>query len=262
MDRFTLLAALSGTMAGSFTGLVIDRFQPQQTAQQWFSVLVKPRSYCFHCHRILAWRDLLPLISWCSSGGKCRICRAPIPRFLPACELFTALLFVLLAALEPRPAPLLALTLFSLLLVLLSEIDRRHCLLPDVLTLSLLWAGLLFHTFFPTFPLHDAILGAVAGYLYFWLPGWLFLLYRGEEGIGGGDMKLFAALGAWCGWQTLPVMALLAALIGILCWLYRSQRGVGQQKTIPQPFGPSLAIAGWLVFIAQHKGYNVMTILL
>jgi len=251
MDEWLVIAALlAGAVLGSFLCLVIERFPMDANARVWLARICRPASACISCGRRLALRDLLPLISWLMLRGCCRYCHQPISRYSYYLESGTALLLATVAVSCPHPALFAWLALFSCAVLVLSEIDRRHLLLPDAITLPLLWCGLLFNLQLSPLHLQHALLGAICGYISFRGINQVYLWLRQQEGMGLGDAKYFAALGAWTGWLSLPLIATLAAAIGILGWLVSRLKG---QKTIRQPFGPSLSVAGWSVLIAQHS---------
>ncbi len=252
-----IIMAIIGAIAGSFLCLISGRFRPHYRNSQWFLVLLSPRSCCDHCQRCLSPADLIPVISWCLLAGRCRYCKQRISASLPCWELLSALLFILAPAVEPQVIPLCAMLLFTAALVILSDIDRRYLLLPDAITLPLLWGGLLFHCFFSTMPLQTAFIGAIAGYLSLAFLAGLYRLVHKKEGLGFGDVKLFSALGAWCGWQVLPLIALLAASGGLLYGLLCFTRARRQPQKKQQPFGPWLAAAGWLVFMSRYQENNI-----
>ena len=258
-------AALLGLSVGSFLNVVIHRM-PLMLERQWkrecrelleleaeqetperFNLLV-PRSRCPHCgHRIGALENI-PLLSWLWLRGRCRACREPIGLQYPMVELFTALLTLLvLWRLGPTPQALAAMV-FTWTLIALSGIDLKIYILPDNITLPLLWLGLLLNWQGLFTGLDSALLGAVAGYLSLWLLYHAFRLLTGKEGMGYGDFKLFAAIGAWLGWQMLPLVIILAAVagavIGIALILLR-----GRDRAQPIPFGPFLAIGGWVALM-------------
>lgn len=205
-----------------------------------------PRSRCPHCgHQITAIENI-PLVSWLALRGRCSDCRNPISVRYPLVELSTALLSVLVVVvLGPTPQALVALP-FTWALISLTLIDFDTMYLPDEITLPLVWAGLLANMLGLFVPLPTALIGAVAGYLSLWSIYWLFKLLTGKEGMGYGDFKLLAALGALLGWQVLPVIVLLSSLVGSLVGLgYRIIRG----ENLPFAYGPYLAIAGFIALL-------------
>jgi leader peptidase (prepilin peptidase)/N-methyltransferase len=213
-----------------------------------------PRSACPACNApITAWQNI-PIVSWLVLRGRCAACKAPISARYPLVELATAALSAAVAWHFGFSANAACALLMTWTLVALTGIDIDHQLLPDNITLPLMWAGLLAAVVvgasdgaLPVAP-RDAIIGAAAGYLSLWLVFHLFRLVTGKEGMGYGDFKLFAALGAWLGWRVLPMVILLAAasgaVLGILMIVLR-----GRDRAAPMPFGPYLAAAGWLAMM-------------
>lgn len=260
------LVFLFSLMVGSFLNVVIHRL-PIMMERDWHAEytdyfgdhtspipatgrynLMVPRSRCPHCDHPIGALENIPLLSWLWLRGRCRNCRAPISPRYPLVELLTALLSVAVAAtLTPGWGTLAALVL-TWVLVALTFIDLDKMLLPDQLTLPLLWGGLLFNLLGGFVPLADAVIGAMAGYLVLWALYWAFKLLTGKEGMGYGDFKLLAALGAWLGWQALPIVLLLSSLVGAAI-------GIGlillrnHHQGKPIPFGPYLAIAGWIALL-------------
>jgi leader peptidase (prepilin peptidase) / N-methyltransferase len=259
------LAALFGLMIGSFLNVVIHRL-PRMMQAEWESearaVLEQPapggepqrydlwwpRSQCPQCSReIRAWENI-PVLSFLLLRGRCPGCATRISWQYPLVELLTAVLFAATIWHFGATAAGLAALLFTGFLIAAAGIDARTTLLPDQLTLPLLWLGLAANNFGLFTDLESAVIGAMAGYLSLWLVYHGFRLLTGKEGMGYGDFKLLAALGAWLGWQALPMILLLAslvgAIVGITLILLR-----GRDRNIPIPFGPYLAAAGWLALI-------------
>ncbi|MGU5847104.1 prepilin peptidase [Aeromonas hydrophila] len=259
------LVFLFSLMIGSFLNVVIHRlpimlerewqaeylgyFNPEALPQQEerYNLMV-PRSACPHCGHAITAMENIPLLSWLCLKGRCRECQAPISARYPLVELLTALLSLVVAATFAPGWGLLAALLLTWVLVALTFIDLDKMLLPDQLTLPLLWGGLLFNLAGGFAPLADAVIGAMAGYLVLWSLYWAFKLLSGKEGMGYGDFKLLAALGAWLGWQALPIVLLLSSLVG-------ASIGIGlillrnHHQNKPIPFGPYLAIAGWIALL-------------
>jgi leader peptidase (prepilin peptidase)/N-methyltransferase len=217
--------------------------------------LVVPRSRCPICNAEITALQNIPVVSWLALGGKCASCRAPISARYPLVELITAALSALVALHFGWHWQTLFALVFTWALVALTAIDVDHTLLPDAITLPLLWLGLVLSVFWgpgltPPAPVDpvSAIVGAVVGYLLLWSVYWAFKLATGKEGMGYGDFKLLAALGAWMGWQMLPLILLLSALagaiVGIALIILR-----GRDRNVPMPFGPYLAAAGWIALI-------------
>ena len=210
--------------------------------------LAKPDSRCPGCgHAIRAWENL-PVLSYLLLGGKCSSCKSPIAWRYPAIELLTGVLSALVIWQLGLTAGSLMILLATWALIALSFIDIDHQLLPDSITLPFLWLGLLVNSFGLFVPLSDAVWGAIAGYLILWSVYWSFKLLTGKEGMGYGDFKLLAAFGAWMGWQALPVIILLSALSGIAVTLLQMLIA-GRSRHQPIPFGPYLAIAGWIALL-------------
>jgi len=253
-----VVAGVVGLLVGSFLNVVIHRL-PKMLERGWRAQcaelagqtpanepaynLVVPRSACPACgHRITALENV-PVVSWLALRGRCRACGAAIPARYPIVELLGALLAMLAIWHFGPTAKGLAACGLLWTLVALTFIDADTQLLPDDLTLPLLWAGLLVNLGGVFVPLADAVIGAIAGYLVLWSVYWLFKLIRGKEGMGYGDFKLLAALGAWLGWKALPGIVLLSSVAGavvgiVLMVVHRRDGGT------PLPFGPYLAIAG------------------
>lgn len=217
---------------------------PEITGLQGEVSLIHPPSTCPRCgHRIRA-HENVPVISWLVMRGRCSACRERISMRYPLVETLTALLSLAVVwHLGPTWQAGMAL-LFTWALVALTVIDLDHQLLPDSITLPLLWLGLVLNAFGTFVPLETALWGAVFGYLSLWSVYWAFKLLTGKEGMGYGDFKLLAALGAWLGWQALPTIIVLSsfigAVVGITLIVLRRQG-----RDAPIPFGPFLAAAGW-----------------
>lgn len=248
MPTLCLMSGALGSIIGSFLGVVAERIPPLVKEEEGAGNLLFPASHCPVCSHRLSWWENIPVLSWCALRGRCRCCNAAIPARLLFLELSSAFFFALTAAFAPSLAGLLALWVLWCGLLPLATIDAKHMLLPDCLTQPLLWAGLLYHALSHTLPLTDALYGAAAGYLSLWLIYWAFRLTTGREGLGYGDFKLLAALGAWCGWQALPSLLLAAALSGIALY-FLFYKAVKENSVIP--FGPMLSLAGLTIFILQ-----------
>jgi leader peptidase (prepilin peptidase) / N-methyltransferase len=256
-----------GLMVGSFLNVVIHRLpimmeadwkqqcleflHPDQAASAPPSPrynLVVPRSACPHCgHKITALENV-PVISYLALRGKCSNCKAPINARYPAVELLTGLLTLAVAWKFGVSVQAISAIAFTWALIALTFIDADTTLLPDDITLPLLWAGLLVNAFGLFTSLSAAVFGAVAGYLVLWSVFWLFKLTTGKEGMGYGDFKLLAAIGAWLGWQMLPQVILLSALVGAIVGVI----GIvvyGREKGAKIPFGPYLAAAGFIALL-------------
>ena len=221
-----------------------DGDMPEQDAFN----LATPGSRCPHCgHGIRPWENI-PVLSYALLRGRCSNCGTGISIRYPIIELVTGLLTLWLGLTFGAGPMLLAMLMFTWALLALTMIDIDTMLLPDNITLPLLWLGLLVNLFGMFATLQDAVIGAMAGYGVLWSVFWLFKLATGKEGMGYGDFKLLAALGAWMGWQSLPMIVLLSSFVGAvlgILMMYLQQRG----KDIPMPFGPYLAIAGWIAMV-------------
>jgi leader peptidase (prepilin peptidase)/N-methyltransferase len=258
------LAGLFGLLVGSFLNVVIYRL-PKMLERQWADEcaqlsgtpapaaeainLMHPRSRCRQCGHAIRWYENIPVLSYLALRGKCSQCSTPIGLRYPAVELATAALFFFSVwhwGLTPEGG---AWCLFSAAIVALALIDWDTTLLPDDITLPLLWAGLLFAALHWTpMPLVQAVWGAAAGYLSLWLVYHAFKLVTGKEGMGYGDFKLFAALGAWFGWQALIPIILMASVIGAIIGIaMKFSSGLREGGYVP--FGPFLAGAGLTAMI-------------
>ena len=264
---FLLGAAVIGLAVGSFLNVVIHRL-PKMMDAEWraqcaeiegrelpeqgrYNLLV-PSSHCPHCQTPLRPYDNVPLLSYLLLGGRCRQCHAAISPRYPAVEALTAILSALVAwhfGWSVQGGLALALTWT---LIALTFIDADTTLLPDSMTLPLLWLGLLANVFGVFAPLEDAVIGAAVGYLLLWSVYWLFKLATGREGMGYGDFKLLAALGAWLGYTMLLPIILLSSIVGAVVGgglMLMARRG----RDVPIPFGPYLAAAGFLTLLVGDR---------
>ena len=207
--------------------------------------LAFPASSCPSCSAaIKPWQNI-PILSYILLRGKCANCKSAISIRYPLVELFTGLITLILLMRFGVSNEFLAMMAFSYVSIALTGIDIDEQLLPDVLTLPLLWVGLLINTQNTFVPLQDAVIGAAVGYLSLWAIYWLFKLVTGKEGMGYGDFKLMAVFGSWFGWNLLPNIVLLSSLVGAVLGVGLIL--VGRQKSQqPLPFGPFIIIAGWL----------------
>ena len=247
-----------GLVVGSFLNVVIYRL-PKMMEAQWqrdyaqFSgevseaskklSLAFPGSRCPHCGAAIKATQNIPVISYLALGGKCASCKAPISVRYPIVEAVTALLWVLCGLQFGVSNALAGAMLLTAVLVVLTAIDLDHQLLPDSLTLPLVWIGLLLNIDNTFVSLESAVLGAVFGYLCLWAVFWLFKIVTGKEGMGHGDFKLLAALGAWFGLAALPTIVLLSSVVGAVLGVALIATGKQDRET-PMPFGPFLAGAG------------------
>ena len=210
--------------------------------------LAVPRSHCPACKSpIKIWQNI-PLISYLLLRGKCNNCQTPISLRYPTIELITGLLTAFLISVYGLTNEAYLAMFLTWCLICLTMIDIDHQLLPDNITLPLLWVGLIANSFSLFTDLNSALFGAALGYLSLWSVYWAFKLLTGKEGMGFGDFKLLAALGAWMGWQMLPLIILLSSLVGAIIGI-GAIVALGKDKNKPIPFGPYLAIAGWIAFI-------------
>ena len=261
---FTAAALLLGLLIGSFLNVVVYRLPvmmqrewqaeaksilllPADTSTSAFNLLL-PNSQCPHCsHEIRPWENI-PVISYLFLRGKCSSCKAPISMRYPLVELTCGLLSAFIAWHFGFTWQAGAMLLLTWGLLAMSLIDVDHQLLPASLVLPLLWLGLITNSFGLFTSLEDALWGAIAGYLSLWSVYWLFKLVTGKEGMGYGDFKLLAMLGAWGGWQVLPLTILLSSLVGAVLGLIMLRLRNAEAST-PIPFGPYLAIAGWIALL-------------
>ena len=214
-----------------------------------------PRSRCPNCNNLITWWQNIPVVSYVMLGGKCHQCKTPISARYPIIELVTMLLSLVVAwHFGPGIQCVLGI-ITTWFLVAMSMIDFDHQLLPDSLTLPLMWIGLL-ASLLPVFTdVRSAVIGAAAGYLVLWLVFQMFKLITGKEGMGYGDFKLLAAFGALLGWQQLPIIILLSSLVGAIVGITLIVIS-GRDKNIPIPFGPYLAAAGWIAMLWGDKLVN------
>ena len=254
----SVLAGFFGLLFGSFLNVVIYRlpkmmqhdFENYVAAEQGqelphtskFNLMV-PRSACPHCGHAISSIENIPVLSYLAIRGHCVGCKAPISPRYPLIELVTALISAALVWHFGSGLAGIASLVFAYFLIAMGMIDFDTQLLPDDLTLPLLWLGLIVNSQGVFCSLESAVFGAVIGYLSLWSIYWVFKIITGKEGMGYGDFKLLAALGAWCGWTGLPAIILLSSLAGaliglFLIWITKRSRNV------PMPFGPYLAIAG------------------
>ncbi|MDB5742166.1 MAG: type 4 prepilin peptidase 1, Aspartic peptidase family [Polaromonas sp.] len=259
------LAGLLGLLIGSFLNVAIYRI-PKMMEHQWAAEcaelsgkptepkeefnLLTPRSRCSHCGHLIRWYENIPVLSYVFLKGKCAVCKVPYGFRYPLIEAATGGLFFFCAWRWGWTWTTLVWCGFSAALLVLAVIDWDTTLLPDDLTLPLLWAGLLVAALHwnPSVDLATALWGAVAGYLSLWGVYWAFKLATGKEGMGYGDFKLFAALGAWFGWPALIPMILMASVIGAIIGIaMKFSSGLREGGYVP--FGPFLAGAGFTAMI-------------
>lgn len=255
---FVSLASLIGLFVGSFLNVVIHRL-PKMMERDWHAQaaelrgetvahterfnLAVPRSRCPHCGHLITALENIPVVSYLVLRGRCGHCGAPIGGRYPVVELLTASLSGYAAWHFGFGLAALGALFFIWAMIALAFIDLDTQLLPDDLTLPLLWLGLALNLFGTYANLADAVLGAMAGYLALWSIYWLFKLVTGKEGMGYGDFKLLAAIGAWMGWKMLPLTILLSSLVGAavgIALILFARHG----RNVPIPFGPYLTAAG------------------
>ncbi|HYM48080.1 MAG TPA: A24 family peptidase [Burkholderiaceae bacterium] len=261
------VVAVFSLAIGSFLNVLIHRL-PKMMEADWraqcaeldgnavastgrYNLLV-PRSHCPQCKTPLRAVDNIPIASWLALRGKCAHCSTRISARYPIVEALTAVLSATVAWKFGLTWQTALTLIFTWTLIALTFIDADTTLLPDDLTLPLLWLGLLANVFGFFVPLKDAVIGAAAGYLVLWSIYWLFKLTTGKEGMGYGDFKLLAALGAWMGWKALLPVVLLSSLVGAvvgIALIVLARRG----REIPIPFGPYLAAAGMIVMLAGDR---------
>jgi len=262
-------------LIGSFLNVVIYRL-PKMLMQGWYHecrefladelttvpakthpplTLSTPNSQCPHCGHNIRFYENIPIISWLLLRGKCSQCQQHISTRYPLIEFTTALLAIIVAQHYGATSAMCFALLLTYALVCLTMIDIDHMLLPDQITLPLLWLGLLLNINHLFVPLTDAVIGAAVGYISLFSIFWLFKLLTGKDGMGQGDFKLFALFGAWLGWQLLPVLILMASVVGAIVGICLIAFG-SHDKRQPIPFGPYLAVAGWITLL---WGNNIWT---
>jgi len=265
---FQFFIVILSLIIGSFLNVVIYRL-PKMMHNNWYLecrefladevknipaktvtelTLSKPASTCPKCQHKIRFYENIPVISWLFLRGKCSQCKSSISIRYPLVETITALLSLVIANQYGVSIETLLLLILTWGLVCLTLIDFDHMLLPDQIVMPLLWLGLLVNVNGTFIPLNDAVIGAAVGYMSLFSVFWLFKLLTGKEGMGYGDFKLFALFGAWLGWQLLPILILMAsvvgAIIGISLMLFKNHT---REQAIP--FGPYLAIAGWITLL-------------
>jgi leader peptidase (prepilin peptidase)/N-methyltransferase len=260
---FATLAGILGLLIGSFLNVVIHRL-PKMLEREWQAQcdelngkqaatlpaynLMKPGSACPHCGHKIGPLENVPILSYLVLRGKCRGCKAPISARYPIVEALSGILSAYAAWHFGFGAAGLGALLLIWALIALTFIDLDTQLLPDGITMPLLWLGLLFNLAGTYTDLRSAVLGAVAGYLALWSVYWLFKLATGKEGMGYGDFKLLGALGAWLGWQMLPMIILLSSAVGAIIGIVLIV-AVRHGRNVPIPFGPYLAGGGLIALL-------------
>jgi leader peptidase (prepilin peptidase)/N-methyltransferase len=255
---FIALSVVLGLMVGSFLNVVIHRL-PKMMEREWHNnclelqgkevpettkyTLAMPRSACPKCGHMISALENIPVISYMALRGKCSGCKTLISIRYPLIEALTGIAIGLVSWKFGYTSTTLFAWAFTFALIALTFIDFDTQLLPDDITLPLLWLGLLFNLNTGFTDIKSAVIGAVAGYLILWSIYWIFKFVTGKEGMGYGDFKLLAAIGAWFGWQLLPAVILLSSVLGAVIGIgliVLTKRG----REVPMPFGPFLAIAG------------------
>ncbi|MGL1958660.1 MAG: A24 family peptidase [Colwellia sp.] len=265
---FNIFVVIFSLMIGSFLNVVVYRL-PKMMHNAWYQecrefladevkdvpaqkldaiTLSKPDSTCPHCAHKIRFYENIPIVSWLFLKGKCSQCNNKISIRYPLVEASTAILSLIIAYKFGVTAQTLLLLILTWGLICLTLIDLDHMLLPDQITMPLLWLGLLVNINGLFVPLTEAIIGAAVGYMSLFSVFWLFKLLTGKEGMGFGDFKLLALFGAWLGWQLLPILILMAsvvgAIIGISLMIFKNH-----QRDQAIPFGPYLAVAGWVTLL-------------
>jgi len=260
---FPWIIGLFGLVIGSFLNVAIHRL-PIMLERRWRSQcheilnpdeprgasaerydLVAPRSRCPHCGHAITALENVPVLSFLWLRGKCSACGKPISWRYPSVEILTGCLSAFVAWRFGLSTAALAGLVLTWGLIALTFIDYDRQLLPDDITLPLIWVGLVVNVSAVIVPLSSAVIGAASGYVSLWLVYQIFKLVTGKEGMGYGDFKLFAALGAWLGWQSLPLIILLASLVGAVAGITFIVF-FGHDRRVPIPFGPFLCVAGWI----------------
>lgn len=260
---FILLSGVVGLLIGSFLNVVIHRLprmmeqewrtqcaellgcERQGTAEQITYTLAQPRSHCPHCQHVIRWYENIPVISYLLQRGKCSACGQPISLRYPLVEILSGLLAVTTAWHFGVGWQAVGVMTLLWALIALSGIDLQVQLLPDSITLPFLWLGIALNLFHTYTDLESSVIGAMAGYLTLWLVYMGFKLVTGKEGMGFGDFKLLAVIGAWGGWQILPFVIVASSFIGAIVGIAQGLIGA-REKGQPIPFGPYLAGAGWI----------------
>lgn len=232
--------------------MLLNMKQTPQSEASDFNLFL-PRSFCVHCKKTIPFWHNIPLVSFIILRGKCAFCRSSISLQYPLIEATCSFLFLLAGFYFNLQLNLFFALVFIGLIICLTTIDLQHQLLPDSLTQSLLWLGLLANINQLFVPLSDAVIGAIAGYMTLWLVTKLFYLVTGRVGMGHGDFKLLAALGAWFGWTALPFILLFSSLTGAIIGLIYLKI-TKQSKTTPIPFGPFLCFSGLITLFMPHFG--------
>lgn len=270
---FLLFVGLGSLIIGSFLNVIIFRLPPvlfkewRRQCYEFLEIKVPAvdrqvvakrkhdvsevllyRSHCLNCKKIINFYDNIPLLSFCLLRGKCRRCHKPISWQYPIVEALAALMATIVASKFGVSWQTLAGCLFSYVLIIQACIDLRHTIIPDEITLPMIWIGLLLSILLIFVDSTTSILGAVSGYLVLWIIYWMFFIMTRKEGMGYGDFKLLAMLGAWLGWQMLPFIILCSSLLGSVVGIALVV-GRGHKRNKRIPFGPYLAFAGYIALL-------------
>jgi leader peptidase (prepilin peptidase)/N-methyltransferase len=268
---FLIFTAIIGFIIGSFLNVVIyrlpiiihnefakdcyDYFNKETPIKDRIFNLLAPRSRCPNCETTILWWQNIPLLSYIILRGKCKNCSNPISWRYPIVEILTAIATVLVIIHFGVTAKAFAALILTWGLIAVTFIDFEKQLLPDTITIPLIWLGLLINTMHIFIRPDQAIIGAICGYIFLWLVAKSFKLIRKIDGMGNGDFKLFSAFGAWFGWQMLPVIILAASLLGIIIGFFLILVKK-QEFSKPMPFGPYIAITGWLALFWGQPATN------
>ncbi|MCW5589699.1 MAG: prepilin peptidase [Legionellales bacterium] len=269
---FLLTVGIFSLLVGSFLNVVIHRL-PLMLKRDWLKQceefldelnqqprteplndtlqpynLIVPASHCPHCHKAIRLIDNIPIVSFLFLRGKSACCKQPIALRYPLVELLTVIISLIVAWQFGATLACIFAIFFTWTLICLVFIDAEHQLLPDNITLVMLWLGLLLNIYGIFTDITSAVLGAILGYVSLWLVTWLFKLITGKIGMGHGDFKLLAMLGAWLGWQLLPFIILCSAFLGAVIGLSLIALRINKAHQ-PIPFGPYLALAGWVALL-------------
>jgi len=268
---FVSFCMLIGLIIGSFLNVVIYRLpkmmelawqescrepSQQSTSPHATYNLFQPKSACPHCQHAIGFLENIPVLSYVFLGGRCHHCKQPISIRYPMIEVASGLLVGLIAWHFGYSIDMLSTSVFVLALLTLTCIDLETQLLPDIITLPLLWAGLIFNFNTGFTGLQSAVIGAIAGYLILWTVYWTFKLITKKEGMGHGDFKMLAAIGAWLGWQMIPAVILLsslsASIVGLSLIIFDEKK-----RSHAIPFGPYLALAG-MIALFWHQSLTAL----
>lgn len=270
-----IIMAIVGLIIGSFLTVVITRYpailksQWQQECREFLGLapenntesinIASPRSHCPHCKNAIKAHHNIPIIGYILLRGKCKQCQRPIRLLYPLVELLTAIVSVIVARHFGLSWATAAALLFSYLLIVLAFIDLHHKLLPDLLTLGALWIGLMINSSNMFISLKNAVWSSIIAYGFLWLLSWIFLKLRKKQGMGHGDFKMLAMIGAWLGFYSMVNTLILAILISVISSLiFIFYKKVSWEKAIP--FGPFLALGAWISLLWGNFAINLLQI--